>query len=111
MLHEPPAATVVQVLVSAKNAEPVPDNATPLTVSAAPPVFATVTVRADEMLPAGVPGKLSDDGDTAASGPGTGVPVPVSAIVCGDPVALSEIDTVEARVATDCGLNATVIVQ
>jgi hypothetical protein len=65
------------------------------------PVFDNVAAIADEVAPVGVLGNGSDDVNDAAGA----VPVPVSAAVCGDPVALSATDNVAEKLAAEAGVK------
>jgi sorbitol-specific phosphotransferase system component IIC len=60
----------------------------PVMVNGALPVLLSVTVCAAEVVPA-VAEKLSDEGESEATGRGAAVPVPLRLIICGEPVALS----------------------
>jgi hypothetical protein len=53
--------------------------------------------------------KLSDVGESTASGVAALTPVPVRVTVCGEPVALSATDIAAAKLATDAGVNVTEI--
>ena len=57
--------------------------------SAAFPVLESVAVWAELELPVWMLPKLNDAGVSTATGAGTAVPVPLSATVCGEPLALS----------------------
>jgi len=60
----------------------------PVMVNGTLPVLLSVTVCAAEVVPA-VAEKLSDEGESEATGRGAAVPIPVKLIICGEPVALS----------------------
>jgi hypothetical protein len=110
-VQELAAATELQLLVCANCAALVPEIATPVTVSVAPPVLLTVKVSGAETTPAAVLGNVSVEGASDAVGTDTALPEPVNAMVCGEPEALSASVTVDGKLATDWGLNATEIVQ
>jgi len=55
--------------------------------------------------------KLSEVGVSEVAGAGAAVPVPVSATVCGEPVALSATETVAAKLAAEAGVKVTEIEQ
>jgi len=57
----------------------------PVMVSGALPVLLSVTVCAAEVVPA-VAEKLSDEGESEATGRGAAVPIPVKLIICGEPL-------------------------
>ena len=75
------------------------------------PVFESVRVCGREVVPTLVVGKASVVGESVAMGAGTGVPVPVSAAVCGEPVELSATLRVALKVVAEAGVNVTEIVQ
>lgn len=70
-----------------------------------------MTVRADDVVPTVVDGKLSDVGDRLTTGAGGLAPVPESDSVCGEPVTLSAMLMEAVLVPAAVGLNATEIVQ
>jgi hypothetical protein len=51
--------------------------------------------------------KVNEAGVSDTTGAAAAVPVPLSAIVCGDPVALSTTDTVALKLAAEAGVNVT----
>jgi len=106
----PAASDVPQVLVCAKSDGLAPASVIPEIVSAALPVFLSVAVCAAEVVPV-VAVKLSDDGVSDAIGAGGTVPVPLSWTVCGEPVALSTIESVAAKLAAEAGVKVTEIEQ
>ena len=67
------------------------------------PVFESVAASADEVVPASVLGKLSAGLSEAAGA----VPVPVSATVCGEPVALSATESVAEKLVAEAGVKVT----
>jgi hypothetical protein len=72
-------------------------------LSGAPPVLESVAAIAADVVPVSVLGKLSD-GVREATG---AMPVPVRLAVCGDPVALSDTDSVAEKLVADAGVNVT----
>jgi hypothetical protein len=92
-----PAASVVpQLVVSAKSDVLAPESVMPEMFRTALPVFDSVVDMAVAVEPTDVFGKLMVVGESEATGAGAGVPVPLRATVCGDPVASSatEIEAV-----------------
>ena len=107
MMHLPLAATLLpQVLVWAKSVGFVPVIEIPEMVSAAVPVFLSVTVCAVEVEPETAE-KVSDVGEREAAGADAVVPVPLRVTVCGEPVALSATESVAAKLAADAGVKVT----
>jgi hypothetical protein len=51
--------------------------------------------------------KVSVGGVSVAAGAAAAVPVPLSAVVCGEPDALSATDRVAAKLAAEAGVNVT----
>jgi len=97
-----PAASVLpQLVVSAKEA---PLTTMLLMFSAALPVFVSVAICAVLVVPEAAV-KLSVVGASDAAGAEVAAPDPFNAKVCGDPVALSTIDNVAAKLATEAGVN------
>ena len=88
----PETATVAQVFVCVKELAFVPVTATALMIRGAVPLFETVTVCVAADEPTVVLAKVRDEGETPAIGVGT-TPVPVRAIECGEPAALSTMLT------------------
>jgi hypothetical protein len=80
-------------------------------VAAAVPVFVTVTTWAALVDAVAVAGKAIDVGLSVIAGTAVAVPVPVRATVCGDPVALSAIESEADRAPAAAGLNSTETVQ
>ena len=105
-----PAAAndVPQLLVWAKLLAPAPPTEIPVIVSAEFPGLDSVTVCAAVVTPTALV-NVRDVGDRTAC---AAVPVPVSAAVCGEPVAVSatEIAAVRPLIAL-VGVNVTEIVQ
>lgn len=102
---------VPQLLVCAKSVGLVPPSAMLAMVSAAVPVFESVSVCAAEVLPAFVLGKVMLVGESAAVGIAAATPVPVRVRVCGEFVAVSVTVTVSVNVPVVCGLKVMVKVQ
>jgi len=85
----PAASDAPQLLVSLNNPTRGELGAEmPVMVNGALPVLLSVTVCAAEVVPAAAE-KLSDEGESEATGRGAAVPVPLRLIICGEPVALS----------------------
>lgn len=72
------------------------------------PVFVMVTVCPELVVPTSCPVNVSDELSNEALAP---MPVPVSEMVCGDPVAESVMVTVPVRVPGTVGVKVTLIVQ
>ena len=90
IVHEAPAATdEPQVLVWEKSPGFAPPMAMLVMESVALLVLESVAVWAVLELPMKMLPKLNDAGVSTAAGAGTAVPVPLSATVCGEPLALS----------------------
>ena len=100
------ASELPQVLVWAKSVGFVPVIEIPEMVSAAVPVFLSVTVCAVEVEPETAE-KVSDVGEREAAGADAVVPVPLRVTVCGEPVALSATESVAAKLAADAGVKVT----
>jgi hypothetical protein len=79
--------------------------------SAALPVLVSVTICAALVVFTCWLANVKFDDDRLTVGAGTAVPVPLSVIECGLPVALSVMDTVAVRVPSAVGVNVTLIVQ
>jgi hypothetical protein len=74
-------------------------------------VFVTVVVMAPLVVPTSwLPKFTVEDGVIVIAAPAA-VPVPVSVIVCGEPVALSVTDTAALNVVADAGVKVTLMVQ
>jgi hypothetical protein len=105
-----PAASVPpQVVVFEKSV--VSLSVMPLIFNTALPVFDNVVDTAADVDPTAVLAKLSVVGDSDATGAGAGVPVPLSAAVCGEPAALSATESVALYACAADGENVTEIVQ
>jgi len=85
----------------------VPPSAIELMLAAAVPVFFTVTTWAALVDAVTVAGKAIDIGVSVIAGAAAAAPVPVSFTVCGDPVALSAMESEAARAPAAAGLNST----
>jgi hypothetical protein len=107
---DPAASDEPQVLVCEKSVGLAPVMVMPLMVSAALPVLESVAVCEAVVVPL-VDVKLSVAGVRDAMGAGGTAPVPVRAMLCGEPVALSVIETVAVSLPGVVGANFTVIVQ
>jgi hypothetical protein len=106
-----PAASVSpQVLVSAKSLELVPAMEIPVIESVALPVFISVVDCAALVAPATAE-KVSVAGESETPGAEGAVPVPLSATVCGVPLALSAMESDAAKLAAEAGVNVTETVQ
>ena len=106
-----PAASVApQVLVWANSDGFVPVTVIPLMFSTALPVFLSVATCAVAVVP-DCAVKLSEVGVMVAMGAGGAVPMPLRITVCGDPVALSAIERMAVKAATDAGVKVTEIEQ
>jgi len=107
----PAASDVEQVFAEIrKEVAPVPVIASDVRVSAAVPEFFTVTICAAVVTPTVVDAKVRLVGVRVTAGVAA-TPVPVRATVCGDPVALSAIDSEAANAPAAAGLNSTDTVQ
>ena len=82
----------------------------PVMVNGALPVLLSVTVCAAEVVPA-VAEKLSDEGESDATGTGAAVPVPVRVTICGEPVALSVTSRLPVTLPVVTGAKVTEMVQ
>src|SRR5580704_19455497 len=80
-------------------------------VAAAVPAFFTVTTWAALVTAVTVAGKAIDVGVNVIAGAAAAAPVPVSFTVCGEPVALSAIDSEAVSAPAAVGLNSTETVQ
>jgi hypothetical protein len=109
--HEEDAATDVQLFVCEKSPAFAPVIVTPLTVNAAVVLeLETVMVCAVLEAPTVCEANVSAVGDSVAVGVPAAAPVPFNVTVCGDPVALSAIDSEAVRAPLAVGLNVTLIV-
>jgi hypothetical protein len=91
-LQEDPAARVVpQVPATAKDVGFVPVSVMLVMFSAAFPVFERVMFCAGLDAPTTVFASVNEAGERLTTGAGAGMPVPLNATLCGEPVALSAI--------------------
>ena len=104
-----PAATLEQLLVCEKSPEFVPVMVTLLIVSVAFPGLVTVIDSAVLLVLTTWFPKLQELGEKLICG--VPVPVPVSETVCGDPPALSLMESVALRLPVAEGVNVTEMVQ
>ena len=112
MVQLPPAASdVPQLLLWPKLLELVPVTEMLVMASAAVPGFDSVIGSAAAAVPTSVLGKASGFGLSTAWGVGTALPVPLSATVWGEPVALSATESVAENAVADAGVNVTETVQ
>jgi hypothetical protein len=111
-VHVAPAANdVVQVFAEIRYEDAlVPVSVSEVRVTAAVPVFFTVTVCAADVEPTVVEAKVSAVGDSVTVS-AAAVPDPVNVTVCGEPVALSAIDRLPVSVPAAVGLNSIETVQ
>jgi hypothetical protein len=103
---EPAASVAVQALapvVIAKSLGLAPVMLGTMLFSAPLPVFESVAASAAEVVPVSVLEKDSADVSEAAGA----VPVPLSGTNCGDPVALSAIESVAEKLAAEAGVKVT----
>jgi len=107
----PAASELPHVLVWAKLAGFVPPIAMPVIVNAALPLLVSVTAVGALVAPVVSLAKATEAGASVATGAGGTVPVPVSAVVRGEPLALSVTVSVALKLAADAGLKVTEIVQ
>jgi hypothetical protein len=96
-----------QVFVWLKSAGLAPVIVLPLMLSTALPGLERVTVWALAVVPVVVMGKVRAVGENTACGTGTAVPVPCNVVVCGEPDALSAMESVAAKLAIEAGENVT----
>ena len=89
----------------------VPPRAMELMVTLTVLVFLSVTACASLVVPTAVLGKAMEVGVSVRVGVVAATPVPVSATVCGVPVALSATDRLAFNVPVAAGLNSTETVQ
>jgi hypothetical protein len=112
MVQEAPAASEVpQVLVWPKLVALVPVTETPERARTAVPGLESVTGKVAADVPTVVLAKASEPGVNVASGARAAEPTPVSATVCGEPVALSATVIDAERFPVTLGVKPTVIVQ
>src|SRR5580698_11344244 len=111
MVHVPLTAILpVQVFVCEKSDGTVPVIVMLVKLSAAAPVFFTVTVCLLVLFKA-TPGNARLGGVRVTTGNAPALPVPVRFTECGLPVALSVAVTVAVRVPVAIGENVTAILQ
>jgi hypothetical protein len=87
------------------------DSEMAMPVSPAVPVFLTVMVCAALLVPCVWLPKSSEVGVSVTIGARGAVPVPVSATVCGEPLALSATESVAAKLAVEAGVKEIEMVQ
>ena len=105
------ANEVVQVFAEMrKEVAFVPVSVSEVSVSAAVPEFLMVTTCAAVVMPTVVEAKVRLVGVRVTAG-AAAAPVPVRLTVCGEPVALSAIDSEAVNAPVAAGLNSTEIVQ
>ena len=108
---DPAASEAPQVFIdTAKSLGFAPVMAMLPMVSAALPVFISVAVCAALVVPV-LALKVNGPGVSETAGAGAAVPVPSSGMVCGEPAALSETETVAAKALSDSGENVREIEQ
>ena len=110
IMHVAAAARVApQVLAEmAKSAVLAPVTVIPVMLSVAVPGFDRTVLIEVEVLPTAVLGKARVVGVRTACG---AVPVPVNFAICGEPLALSDTDTVAIKLVTKVGVKMTEMVQ
>jgi hypothetical protein len=106
--EEPAASEAPQLLVWPKLLALVPVTEMLVTVSGAVPGLESVMSSGAAAVLTSVAGKVSGFGLSKACG---AIPVPLNAAVCGEPVALSAMDSVALRLPAEAGVNVTVMVQ
>jgi hypothetical protein len=89
----------------------VPVSVSEVSVNAAVPEFFTVTVCAAVVTPTVVDANVRLVGVSVTAGPVAAAPVPDRVTACGDPVALSAIDSEAVNAPAAVGLNSTETVQ
>jgi hypothetical protein len=107
---EPAASVEPQAFVpveSAKSLGLAPVMVGTMLFSAAVPVLDNVAASAAEVVPTGVFGKAPGELKVAAAA----VPVPESAEVCGEPVALSATESVAEKLVAEAGVKVTYMEQ
>ncbi len=104
------ARLAAQLLLSTKSVGLVPASEIVTPVNAAVPLLVSVTVLAALVVVSACVAKASLVALKVTFG-AVAMPVPVSAMVCGDPVALSFTSTVAVYAAAAAGLNSSVMVQ
>jgi len=106
----PAASDVPQLLVSEKSPGLAPPMVMPPMVRAAFPVLESVAVCEALLVPL-IALKLREAGVSEAMGASGAVPVPLSVTPCGDPVALSVMETEAVSLPGEVGANCTAMVQ
>jgi hypothetical protein len=102
------ASVVPQVVADLrKEVALVPVTVSEVRVSVPVPVFLSVTICAGEVKPSAVEAKDRLVGERVMASVGVATPLPVSAAVCGDPVALSASERLAVSVPVAAGLNST----
>jgi hypothetical protein len=110
--HEAPAASEVpHVPISSNEVALVPPTVIELIVTVTVLVFFTVTICASLVAPTAVAGKAMDVGVRVTVGVFVAAPVPLSFTTCGEPVALSAIESEAVKAPAAAGLNSTDTVQ
>ena len=89
----------------------VPPSAIALMVAGAVPVFFTITTCAALVAAVTVAGKAIDAGVSVIAGAVAAAPVPDKVTTCGEPVALSAIESEAVRAPAAVGFNSTETVQ
>ena len=107
----PAASEAPQVLVCAKSAGLAPPIAMLVIESASLPVFFNVAACAALVPPIHTLPKLKEAGVRTATGAGAAVPEPLSATVCGEPLALSVTARAALELATEVGANVMEMLQ
>jgi len=108
----PTASEVPQVVADFRNdVALVPVIVSEVIVMAAVPLFFTVTTCATVLDPTVVEANVRLAGDSVTTGAVAAAPVPVSVTLCGEPVALSAIETDPVSAPAVAGLNSTETVQ
>jgi hypothetical protein len=103
------ASVVPQALVPvaiAKSLGLVPASVMPVMFSVAVPVLDSVAT-CDALVVPVVDAKVSVGGVSVAAGAAAAVPVPLSAVVCGEPDALSATESVAEKVVAEAGVKVT----
>ena len=108
MLHCAPATRLVPQLFPGKKS---PDAVIPVIVSGAVPVFPSVTVIDELVVPTNWFPKFRLDEERLATGAGTETPVPSKLTTCGLPEPLSLIVRLPDKVPNPKGVKVTEIIQ
>jgi hypothetical protein len=108
IMHESSIASELpQLLVWLKSVGFAPVMAMLLIASAAVPTFSSLMFCAVAVVPTVVFANVSAEGVSEGWGANGVLPVPLSATVCGEPVALSATESVAAKLAAEAGVNVT----